>query len=196
MPHRRFALMLALAALLPTLGCAGPRGRVDPYETTRAEKESQGVLPVALLEFADQVPQRLTQDLYDLPMIRETDGRVLVLIGDFNNTTRIVPTTDFELVAQRIRNRLINSENATGKLRFTEKRRRIERLADEEMVQNADGSPVGAPAYDAATTYVLAGDFYRVNRGDTNLYYMQFQLVNAGSNDIVFSDSYEVKQAQ
>ena len=195
MIHRLTALLL-LSATLVSLGCSGPRGRVDPYETTRAEKDSEQVLPVALLEFADQVPERLTQDLYDLPMIGETQGRVLVLIGDFNNRTRNVPTSDFELIAQRIRNRLINSENASGKLRFTEKRRRIERLADEEMVQNADGLPVGAPAYDAATTYILAGDFHRIDRGDTNLYYMQFQLVNAGNNEIVFSDSYEVKQAR
>ena len=195
MIHRLTALLL-LSATLVSLGCSGPRGRVDPYETTRAEKDSEQVLPVALLEFADQVPERLTQDLYDLPMIGETPGRVLVLIGDFNNRTRNVPTSDFELIAQRIRNRLINSENASGKLRFTEKRRRIERLADEEMVQNAEGTPVGAPAYDAATTYILAGDFHRIDRGDTNLYYMQFQLVNAGNNEIVFSDSYEVKQAR
>ena len=193
--HRLVALTM-LSAVLASLGCSGPRGRVDPYETTRAEKGSSQVLPVALLEFADQVPERLTQDLYDLPMIRENTGRVLVLLGDFDNRTRNVPTSDFELAAQRIRNRLINSELASGKLRFTEKRRRIERLADEEMVQNADGTPVGAPAYDAATTYVLTGDFDRLNRGDTNLYYMQFQLVNAGNNEIVFSDSYEVKQTK
>jgi hypothetical protein len=188
--------LTCLFALLVITACdTTKRGRLDPYETTREEARSDKVSTTALLEFSDQVPDRLIQDLYDLPIIRDTDGRVNVLIGDFNNQTRIVPTSDFEMIAQRIRNELINSKVATSKLRFTEKRARVERLAAGEKVLNPDGSPVDAPAYDATRTYLLLGDFYRTNRANTNLYYMQFQLVNTASNDIVFSDRYEVKQA-
>lgn len=193
--HRGVAPICAVAFLGLTACDTTKRGRLDPYETTKQEKRSDQVSTTALLEFSDQVPDRLIQDLYDLPIVRDTDGKVNLLIGDFNNQTRIVPTSDFEMLAQRIRNQLINSQVATSKLRFTEKRARIERLADGEKVLNPDGSPIDAPAYDATKTYLLLGDFYRTNRANTNLYYMQFQLVNAASNDIVFSNSYEMKQA-
>lgn len=192
---RSAVVALTLAATLVAVGCSSPRGRLDTQETTKGEKSDPAVLMTALLEFADQVPERLIQDLYEDPDITAIEGKATILIGDFQNKTVIVPTTDFEMVAQRIRNRLINSKVASSKLKFYEKRRRVERLADGEKVLNTDGSSVDAPAYDAKHTLLLLGDFYRTPRANTNLYYMQFQLVRASDNEILFSDSYEVKQA-
>jgi hypothetical protein len=188
------SLLVSLALVSALAACNQGKGRIDPYSTTKEEKAEEKVLTTALLEFSDQVPEVLIQNLYDLPQIRDTPGKVLVLIGDFNNKTGNVPTTDFEMVAQRLRNKLINSGTASNKLTFVEKRRRIERLSDEEKVVGADGQPAEAPAYQAETTYLLLGDFYRTKRADANLYYMQFQLVSTATNAIVFSDDYTVKQ--
>lgn len=197
LPRRSLPLVLTCLAVLTSgvAGCSTERGRIDTYKTTDNEKRSDQVLTTALLEFSDQVPERLIQDLYELPEVSDQPGKVIVLIGDFNNKTQIVPTTDFEMVAQRIRNQLINSKTARDKLTFTEKRSRVERLSADEKVVGVDGAPAEAAAYQGESTFFLLGDFYRTNRANTNLYYMQFQLVSPTTNTIVFSDSYDVKQA-
>ncbi len=167
-------------------------GRVDPTTTTDAERGSRKVLPVALMEFSDEVPRQLAQDLADLPIIRDTPGRVTVLMGDLNNKTGIVSSSEFEMVRSRIRNNLLQSDYVKQKLRFVESWDRMGWLMEREL-----GSTQGArPPEDASVAYALNGDFYRIERGDTNLYYMEFQLVHFETNEIVFSKRYEVKQTR
>ena len=62
------------------------------------------------------------------------------------------------------------------------------------MVIPRDEGRLEPAPYDAATTFALNGDFYRIGRHNVNLYYMEFQLVHFGSNEIVFSKRYELKQ--
>ncbi len=192
------ALLLAASfvslALLP--GCESTqRGRIDVYETTEAETYSDRVLPVALTEFSDQVPQRLIADLGQIPQLRQAEGRATILLGDINNQTRIVPSSDFELMSQRIRNELLNSNVARDRMRFVERRARIERLAQREgVVTDVETGDFDTGDYAADDSFWLLGDFYRVNRKNVNQYYMQFQLVHAATNEIVFSDRYDVKQ--
>ncbi len=194
-------LMLFAAAVSAALavGCSEPKqtGRIPTSATTLPEKDSAKVLPAALDEFADQAPRNLVQQLSGLPIVRDTPGQVTVILGDINNQTSIVSSTDFEFAMAKMRNKLINSRFASDKLVFVEKRARLGRLAAREDVVNKNPDAqkaVGPDAYDAQTTYTLNGDFYRVARGDTQTYYMEFQLVNFATNQIVFSDSYEVKQ--
>ena len=52
------------------------------------------------------------------------------------------------------------------------------------------------PRLDPQTTFVLNGDFYAIHRGNTNQYYMEFPLVSFATNEIVFSQRYDVKQLQ
>ncbi len=184
------ALLLVVSA-----GCdSTQRGRIDVYETTEAETYSDRVLPVALTEFSDQVPQALMADLAMLPEFSGGTPKT-ILLGDLDNQTQIVPTTDFEMMAQRIRNQLINSRVARDRMRFVERRKRIERLADRErVVTDTETGTFDTGDYDAQDSYWLLGDFYRVNRKNVNQYYMQFQLVHAATNEIVFSDRYDVKQ--
>ena len=185
---------LTCAALLVMPGCQKDRvGRIDPYETTRSEEESRQILPVALLEFSDQAAPRLVRDLQQLPEIQENELST-VLLGDLDNQTQIVPTSDFEVAMRRLRNKLINSELAGDQLAFVERRERVGNLADRERVVGAEGDIADAEDYDAASTYALNGDFIRVSRGRVNLYYMEFQLVSFETNRIVWSDRYEVKQ--
>ena len=197
----------AAACVLSSLmlwGCASQHhGRVDPYETTYPETRSDRVLPVALLEFSDQVPQQLINDLKQLPEIagRAIDGPATVILGDLKNETGVVPTSDFEAMAQRIRNQLVNAQAVRADLRFVEERARVERIASRERIVTTPAEqPAGVRGrfdtgdYDADSTFILIGDFYRIHRGSLNQYYMQFRLVDAATNIIVFSDDYDVKQ--
>lgn len=187
--------LLLVAATLVAAGCDTPGRRIDVSETTEAELNSERILPVALIEFSSQAPQRLTQDLAALPIIRDTPGPVTVFLGDIDNRTGVVSSNDFEMAMSRMRNRLINSNVASSKIRWVERRARMQRLAERERV--ASGEYLADPEdYDPKTTYVLNGDFYRVGRGDTNQYYMQFNLVHFGSNQIVWTDDYDVKQVR
>jgi hypothetical protein len=179
-------------------GCVSDRGssggRLAVTETTEAEWDSAKVLPVSLMEFSDQASRRIVEDLVILPRIRDDAGRVTVILGDINNKTGIVSSTEFEVVTARLRNNLINSDISRGTLRFVERRARMQDLAAREGV--ASGQILADPPdYDPATTYALNGDFYRIGRGETNQYYMEVQLVHFASNEIVFSDRYDSKHS-
>jgi hypothetical protein len=192
------ACLLGCVAMLAG-GCQSWRGssgnRIEVTETTEAEWDSAKVLPVSLVEFSDQASRAIVQDLVNLPRIRDDAGRVTVILGDINNKTGIVSSTEFEVVTARLRNNLINSDLARPTLRFVERRARMQDLAAREAV--AEGEFVADPPnYDPQTTYALNGDFYRIGRGETNQYYMEVQLVHFGSNEIVFSDRYDSKHSQ
>ncbi len=195
---RMWTVALLGIAVMAASGCISDRGnrggRLDVTETTEAEWDSAKVLPVSLVEFSDQAAQRVVEDLVNLPRIRDNEGRVTVILGDINNKTGIVSSTEFEVVTARLRNNLINSDIARGTLRFVERRARMLDLAEREAVAS-DQVLADPPNYDPQTTYTLNGDFYRIGRGETNQYYMEVQLVHFGTNEIVFSDRYDSKHS-
>ncbi len=199
-PSRLITLgaMAAVAGLLVLSACQDPAGhtggRVGTTDTTDPEARSRKVLPAALIEFSDQAPRELVAKLMEIPAIRDAITPVTVILGDMNNQTQIVSTNDFEMMARRMRNNLINSDFARGKLSFVQDRSRVEALASREQVVTETGTTAAPPAYQAGSTYALIGDFYRVRRGDMNQYYMEFQLVSFATNQIVFSDRFDVKQ--
>ena len=200
MPLKPSVVLPVLAAFpLVVLGCRSePGGRIDLSQTTYAERKSGLVLPETLIEFSDQVPQRLIRDLEGIPEISGLDQRATILVGDINNKTDAVSTSEFEMVASRLRSNLINSDIARSEMRFVERRARMSRLAEREQVGTSE-VPSGPANYDPRSTFTLNGDFYRVGRSgenDMNQYYMEFQLVNFATNEIVFSDRYDVKQLE
>jgi hypothetical protein len=189
-----FVMGLALMAVA-VAGCEPTSGRVGIGETTGPETQSREVLPTALVEFSDQGARQLVGDLNDISRLRETDGRVTILLGDLNNQTQVTSTNDFEMMSQRLRDRLINSEHAREHLRFVADRRRMRDLARKEEVGSREGYE-GPEAYDPQRTYTLNGDFYRVSRGETNQYYMRFELNHFASGETVFANSYDLKQVR
>ncbi|MEX0654326.1 MAG: hypothetical protein WD534_00715 [Phycisphaeraceae bacterium] len=197
----RLAVVPLLAfALLVSAGCAHrgqTSGRVDPGTTTEAERTDRSgrILPAELVSFSDQAAQRLVQALPEVRHVRNTDGRVTVILGDLNNSTRVVSTNDFETMQRHLRSNLLNASPATDKLAFVERRARMQNLAQRERVAS-DGFLADPADYDPQTTYTLNGNFHRINRGDTNYYYMDFELVHFATNEIVFNDRYEVKQVR
>lgn len=193
-------MLIAAVAAGPVFlaGCERTkRGRVPITEQTRGEERSDRILPIGLIEFSDQASELLKSELYGLPEVRDTAGPITVILGDINNQTAgVVPTSDFELVTSRIRSKLLNSNVGQNKVMFVERRARMQGLAAREDIRGANDpdAPANPPAYDAATTYTMNLDVYRVNRNNTNLYGMDMTLVSFSNNRIVFSDTYEIKQ--
>ncbi len=195
----RFAplcVLTILVGLLAVSGCDTPpvghrSGRVDTSVTTDAEVRSTRVLPVALLEFSDQVPQALVQDLADIPAIQELPGRATIVMGDLNNRTGNISSDEFELIRSRVRNSLLQSRYVRDRLRFVESRARMDYLRERELGAAAPSQT----QHDPDSAFALNGDFYRIGRrGSVNQYYMEFQLVHFKTNEIVFSKRYDVKQ--
>lgn len=207
--HPRLAHTLLVAALALSAGLVGCSrkyvGRVPVNDTTPGEAVSPQQLPTTLTEFSQIVPEDLLNQLPELPEVRDIDGPVVILMGDVQNKTGMTPTTDYEYVVSGIRSRLINTRAAREKLVFVERRGRVENQAARERVASApveqpdgsvqwNGGTYFVPDYDAANTFVLNMDAYRVGRNDTHLYAMEVQLVSFATNRIVFSNRYEMKQ--
>ena len=175
-----------------------PPARVPVTTSTGAERDSVRIQPASLIEASDEVAQKLVRDLADTRVVREAPDRATIVIGDINNKTRIVSSDEFEMARSRIRNILLNSDYARDRVRWVENRARLLNIAAREGVGTSPETS-GPPAYDPENTLALNGDFYRIERhdwqdGDTNLYYMEFQLVHFATNEIVRSYRYEVKQ--
>ncbi len=204
MKHRLLLWSLPLVGLgLLAAGCTSEpagyhQGRVPVSGTTDAEINNDLIFPAALIEASDQFAQQFAQDLSTMPIVAQTNGPITVIVGDVNNKTGIVGSSDFEMLAARLRNSLLQSKYVTDKVHFVESRARMQNLAAREGVGE---NPVaaGPPQYDPATTYALNLDVYRVGRvsseGDTNYYYIEAELVNFKTNQIVEAPRrYEIKQ--
>jgi hypothetical protein len=197
---RRFCLpALALALTAAMAACdnppSGARGsRVDPGITTKAERHSAKITPVSLVEFSDQASQRLAQDIGAMPEIRglnDSGKRATIIVGDINNKTGIVSSNDFEMMRSRLRQNLLTSNYARDRMKFVTERARMGAIRDRERVGPNENNAEPAN-YDAESSFALNGDMYRVARGNTNRYYMEFQLVSFATNEIIWSDRYEM----
>lgn len=186
---------LAAATVVVVTGCKNePIGRIETSQTTRAEKASTQVLPIAYSEFSDQAAQEVVQGLLANPDIQQMPGKVTVIVGDIENNARSVSTREFEYLVSRFRSNLLRSSAARGKLRFVEGRQRMGRLAEREGVVGPDGNVATPPGYEGSTSLFLNGTMQQVYRGPTNLYFLELQLTNPLSNEIVWDASYEIKQ--
>lgn len=194
-------LFLAACQMAPS-GDTG--GRVDPSRTTPAERNDARVLPSALFEFGDGVAQQLVSDMKDIPELNG-EYRATVVFGDINNKTGIVSTNDFEAFRTRIRGQLMQSRTVLKNVRFVESRARVNDLIRRETGSGGggdllqEGTRKERTELNAAYTYFLNGDMYRVERGGNavNLYMMNFNLTNMESGEVIWTNTpYEVKQAR
>jgi len=141
------------------------------------------------MEFADQVARELAADLADQRLYGISDNDVLatIVFGDIVNKTNIVSTADFEMVRAQIRQKLMQSDVVRKKVRFVENRERMEQLRAQEW-GTADG--VTVKRFNPAYTFFLNGTMYRVARGSSNLYSMDFELTAFESGELVFVSNY------
>lgn len=198
--RRNMSVLVMGLALWLVVGCdTPPRGssgsRRDPYRTTAAERHDPRPLPAALTEYSDQVAESVARDLARISQDQQTPGRITVILGDIINKTGNVRSDEFELVRSRIRNLLLQSDYVRDQVKFVENRARMSRLAERERVAS-EGFFADPDDYDPKATYVLNGEMYRIHRGEINQYYFEFQLSHFASNEIVFSDRYDLKQVR
>jgi len=201
--HVRPAFVLSALVLAGALGCqttpprGNPSGRIDPSITTGAEVKDPRILPVGLMEFSDQVAEQFAQDIGELPEVGAGGVRSTIVLGDINNKTTIVSSDEFEMVRARIRNSLLKSKYVRGKVAWVENRARLASLAAREGVGTVN-NPAGPEAYDPRNTFVINMDVFRIERGRSavNQYYVEAQLVSFQTNEILFSERYEIKQVR
>jgi len=194
-----FACALAVLGCETTPSVVGSQGgRIDPYQTTKADRRSSRASIPALLEFCDQVAEDLAVQLADIPEIVDAEFRQVLELGSIDNKTR-TPTTDFMQIQRRLRSKLLKSRLIRNQFKVVESRRRMNRELSRVQGQEEDllqerTSPQGTAQYDAGMTYVLQADFYESNRGDRRHYYFNFKLTNLQTREIVFDSDFDLGQ--
>lgn len=189
--------VMGLIGVLAASGCATndpprgtPSGRADVGHTTPAEAGDVRVLPADYMEFADQLASGLVIDLPTVPAFSQ-GVRSTIVYGDIMNKTGNISSAEFELVREKMKNRLMQSQTFRQSFRFLISKTQLEELR--AMETGPSGAAVG-DRIDQASTYFLNGTMYRVSRGDTSLYLMTFQLVSFTSGEIVWTKDYESKR--
>jgi len=168
-------------------------GRVDPGATTEAEMNSGKMYIADLYDASGRVAEALMKDLERLS---ETDlkqgGQAFLstlVYGDISNKTSTMPTTDFEVVRERIRDMLLSSSEFRKHFRVIENRGRYETLRANELGLGGGGN--ADRKINEAYTYFLNGNAFSLDRPDTRGFYLNFQLMRASDGEIVFSKRYE-----
>lgn len=201
--YARLGASLMLVGLAAAPGCtpsAGDSGgRIDPYQTTRDDRRNDKINLPALLEFGDKAAEQLARDLKDIDEIESRQTRAILEIGTIVNKTR-TPTQDFEQMQIRLRNKIRNSALVRDRFKIVEsgarsdvEKRRTEGPGPEDLLQEGTGSG-GTDRYAAKDTYVLQGDFYEAKRNDRSQYYLNFQLTNVQSREIVYNHDFDLGQ--
>ncbi len=198
---------LAVLVVGSLVGCQPPPGdtggRVDVSRTTPAERNDARVNTSSLFEFSDQIAQQLAADMAEVPELND-QYRATVVFGDIVNKTTIVSTSDFEAFRTRIRSKLMQSRNVLKNVQFVADRASADALIRREtstsgdLLQDGGGRPGRAPL-NAAYTYFLNGEMYRIERGNAsvNTYSMSFNLMNMETGALIWSSApYDVKQAR
>lgn len=200
----RSLVLVTLSITLPLLiGCeTAPRGdsggRVSVGSTTPGEASSGLMRTADLAEASDTVATGLAQDV-DQMVVEDFGGqRVTIVFGDIMNKTSRMETTDFEFVRDRIKSKLMDSRLVRDNAKFVENRGRRESLRQRELGQTGDTkightSDLPQPAVNEDYFLFLNGNMYSVDRPDTRLYYMKFELMRSNTGETVFSRDYEVK---
>lgn len=197
---------LSVASLASLTACQPPRGftggRVDPTRTTSAEANSAQVLPASLFEFSDKVAQQLASDLKTVPALNQ-EFRQTIVFGNLTNKTGVVPTSDFEAFRTRVRGSLMQSQNVLRNVRFVDNKKNVDANISRETSRNSDllgeGKRQERADLDPKTTYMLDGEMYRVDRGQSqvNLYMLSYQLINMADGEVIWQNApYEVKQVR
>jgi hypothetical protein len=193
------ALVLAGCQNRQPVGSTG--GRIDPYRTTASDQASGRANIPSLLEFSEQTARRLAEDICQLDGIANSGGggasggasggqRQVLELGTITNLTQ-TPSSDFELIQNRLRGQLLRSDLVKRNFVVVMDRQRM--TSEYERLGAVGADPA---RYDAANTYVLQGDFHEAIRGERRQYYFQFVLTNLATRQIVFQDDYDLAQVR
>lgn len=178
--HLTIAACLAAAALT---ACSAPKNEGAPksYRIESRLPEEGSALGSSNLVVATE---KAVTGIAALPAIRSSEGTTFIVMDRVENQTSD-PSANFQIYLARIR-AMLNQSGARQNMAFIESRAKAEGVLGRE----------GVPADQTARTrprYALTGTFYDMPRGRTNYHLLTFQLMDLGTSQIVWEDSYEVK---
>ncbi len=193
---RTTALVTLGLAAANLAGCTAYRGeqtgRVPPGQTTEAETKSGKMYVADLQDASSRVAEALMKDLETLSQTElKPEGAAFLctlVYGDIANKTTTMPTTDFEVIRERCRDMLLNSQEFRKYFRVVENRGRYEDLRSREL---GSAPASGDRKLNEAYTYFLNGNAFSSDRPDTRFFYINFQLMRASDGQIIFSKRYE-----
>jgi len=174
-------------------------GRVEVSDATPPEMADSRPMVADFVSFSDQLAQRLMADLEATPTLAPAySPRTTILYGDIKNETGIVSTNDFEVVRERMKNRLLQSRSFNEKFRFLTSRQRLEELQrtelGDDLTKTDSAGRVQNPRIHPDDTMLLNGTMYRIGRGNASYYLMTFELVRFSDGEIVWVNDYETKR--
>lgn len=194
---------LGLGAVLAIAACSSaPRGssggRLDP-STSHGESASQ-VNVTDLRELADEFASQLAQEIAAIPDIQAAGGTRKVLeIGEFTNRTS-TSSRDFEQFMSMVRSRIQGSSLLHQHLMIVTSRSRnqanLERTQGEGSPDLLDEGATGPQAvrYRPEDTYMLGGTFSEIRRGGVYNYFLEVELSNLATREIVFQSTIEPRR--
>lgn len=173
-------------------------GRVSVGSTTPGEASSGLMRTADLVTASDDIAVALARDVDRMVTQDFSGNRVTVVFGDIMNKTSKMSTTDFEFVRDRIKSKLMDSQVVRNNVRFVENRSRRESLRQRELGQTGEQkightSDLPQPSVNEEYFLFLNGNMFSVDRPDTRLYYLKFELMRSSTGETVFSRDYEVK---
>lgn len=185
------AVVVALGLSTMTTGCSQEKPRLERGEVSRHETRSPQILPTTFEEFAEQLAQDFAQDLTQIKSEQGIEQRVTIAFGDIQNRTGIVSSSEFEIIRNSMRARLIQSPFIRREARFVESRARMNALIRTETGQMDEVDRI-----ELANSWVLNMDVLRAGRDRMNLYAVYARLVDFRTGEIVFEREYQSKQVQ
>lgn len=197
---------ISLAVLAGAGGCqtAHPSDRVDPYSRPGdAALNDPAVSPRTLLEFTDQVTERLADRIPQVGEIRNAPQKVVIAVGAITNRTR-TPSSDFLTIRSKIFTNLVNSNVAQHAMvvdtleTMDEQAARYAQPGSPNRLDEGKAVPVASARYDPAITYILNGEFGEIGRdaGRDSTYIFNWKLVNLKTSAIVFADQVTATQSR
>ncbi|MFT5423554.1 MAG: hypothetical protein ACI89L_001334 [Phycisphaerales bacterium] len=152
-----------------------------------------------MLSAGESASEQLAGDLQRL--IDEDFGgsRVLLVMGDIDNQTRSISTSEFNLLADRMRTSLRRSKKFRDNVKLVEKAARQLALSDRERgggaAQPGGDTPVtgGVSQTDAQIVFFLNGTAHRLSRPDGSYMYVNYELMRESDGEIVFAGDYDVR---
>jgi len=193
-------LLSAACGTTPERGDDG--GRIEVSDTTAADRYSTSVSSVTLLEFADQVAERLAKRVPSIQEIEAKPYRVLIELGDIQNSTNTSPR-DFETIRRRIFLSMVNNPQITNTAQINQHPSRTARQAGafkgeepKDLMDEGIETRSTAGEYRLEDTYTINGTFGEIKRAGISTYIFDVTMVNLSTREIVFAEVFEARQAR
>lgn len=159
-----FCVTAALALALP--GCSSAN---DSQASGDWQYSASSSLLPALVDFTNQVPQKLVEQVSQLRPIQRSGQLAVIQVGKMTNETKVDFQDHFQVAMARLGNNLVNAAAANSQVRFV------------------DGGRYTGDAH-----YHLTGQLRHNARSNTDHYDMQFQLTDSSGN-VVWTKDYPVQ---